>query len=116
VAAVYFGVGTTNLYRPHQYGELLAAGRRVLPRTVPDLEITFEGVAQLFTRPKLEAMREAGVTRVSLGVQQFESDLRLSGRKQHRDHVLRSLEVCQRLGLGSVTFGWPRPTADPEVL
>lgn len=116
VAAVYFGGGTTNLYRPHQYGELMAVVRRVLPRTLPDLEVTVEGVAQLFTRPKLEAMREAGVTRVSLGVQQFEPDLlKVSGRKQDRGHVLRMLELCQTLGLGSnvdLIFGWPRQTVD----
>src|SRR5262249_24607783 len=43
-AAIYFGGGTTNLYRPQQYSELMAIVRRVLPRTVPDLEVTIEGV------------------------------------------------------------------------
>jgi oxygen-independent coproporphyrinogen-3 oxidase len=63
-------------------------------------------------------MREAGVTRVSFGVQQFEPDLlKLSGRKQDRDrdHVRRMLELCRTLGLGSnvdLIFGWPRQTVD----
>jgi oxygen-independent coproporphyrinogen-3 oxidase len=115
-AAVYFGGGTTNLYRPHQYGELMTIVRCVLPRTAPDLEVTIEGVAQLFTQPKLEAMREAGVTRVSIGVQQFDAELlSLSGRKQDRDHVLRMLELCRTLGLATnvdLIFGWPRQTMD----
>ncbi len=38
----------------------MAIVRRALPQTAPDLEVTIEGVAQLFTEPKLEAMREAG--------------------------------------------------------
>jgi oxygen-independent coproporphyrinogen-3 oxidase len=119
VAAVYFGGGTTNLYRPNQYGQLMGYVRRVLPRASTDLEVTVEGVAQLFTESKLEAMREAGVTRVSLGVQQFDPELlRLSGRKQDHDHVLRMLELCRTLGLGSnvdLIFGWPRQTVDHMV-
>jgi oxygen-independent coproporphyrinogen-3 oxidase len=94
----------------------MAIVRRALPRTAPDLEVTIEGVAQLFTRPKLEAMRQAGVTRVSMGVQQFDPELlRLSGRKQDRNHVLRMLELCRTLGLASnvdLIFGWPRQTPE----
>lgn len=116
MAAIYFGGGTTNLYRLQQYGELMAIVRRALPRTAPDLEVTIEGVAQLFTQPRLEAMREAGVTRVSMGVQQFDPELlRLSGRRQDRDHVLRMLELCRTLGLASnvdLIFGWPRQALD----
>jgi oxygen-independent coproporphyrinogen-3 oxidase len=85
--------------------------RKALPRVTPDLEVTVEGVAQLFTRPKLEAMRDAGVTRVSMGVQQFDRELlKLSGRKQDLDHVLRMIELSQTLGLGcnvDLIFGWP---------
>jgi oxygen-independent coproporphyrinogen-3 oxidase len=116
VAAIYFGGGTTNLYRPRQYAELLAIVRRVLPRAAPELEVTIEGVAQLFTRAKLEAMRDAGVTRVSLGVQQLDpSLLEASGRKQSAAHVLRMVEACHALGLATnvdLIFGWPRQTLE----
>jgi oxygen-independent coproporphyrinogen III oxidase len=114
VAAVYFGGGTTNLYPPAQYGDLLRMVRRVCPRLRPDAEITVEGVAQLFTRAKLHAMRDAGVTRVSMGVQQFDRELlKLSGRKQSVGHVLAMLECSQVLGLGSnvdLIYGWPDQT------
>jgi coproporphyrinogen III oxidase-like Fe-S oxidoreductase len=46
VAAVYFGGGTTNLYRPNQYDQLRGYARCVLPRASTDLEVTVEGVAQ----------------------------------------------------------------------
>ena len=112
VAAIYFGGGTTNLYRPQQYFELLRAVRRVFPRVVPDAEITVEGVGQLFTQAKLEAMKEAGVTRISMGIQQLDPELlKLSGRKQDAAHVLRMLEACHTLGLRTsvdLIYGWPR--------
>jgi Radical SAM superfamily len=72
MSALYFGGGTTNLYHPRQYGELMDLVRRVCPRATGDVEVTIEGVAQLFTRAKLDAMQEAGVTRVSMGVQQLD--------------------------------------------
>jgi len=47
--------------------------------------------------------------RVSRVVQQFDV-LKLSGRKQDQDHVLRMLELCQAFGSGgnvNLIFGWP---------
>jgi oxygen-independent coproporphyrinogen-3 oxidase len=114
VAAVYLGGGTTNLYAPEQYSELLRMVRRVCPSLRSEAEITVEGVAQLFTKAKLDAMRDTGVTRVSMGVQQFDKELlKLSGRKQSVPHVLAVLEYCQALGLGSnvdLIYGWPGQT------
>jgi oxygen-independent coproporphyrinogen-3 oxidase len=43
VTAVYLGGGTTNLYAPEQYGELLRLVRRVCPGLRCDAEITVEG-------------------------------------------------------------------------
>jgi oxygen-independent coproporphyrinogen-3 oxidase len=116
VAAIYFGGGTTNLYQPHQYAELMQLVRRNCPRTTKDVEITVEGVAQLFTRQKLDAMRDAGVTRISMGVQQLDPELlKLSGRKQNVAHVLEMLAYCCAIGLGcsvDLIYGWPRQTVD----
>jgi oxygen-independent coproporphyrinogen-3 oxidase len=76
------------------------------------VEITVEGVAQLFTEAKLEAMREAGVNRISMGVQQLDFDLlRLSGRKQNVAHVARMLALCHDIGLRTsvdLIYGWPQ--------
>lgn len=116
VAAIYFGGGTTNLYRAEQYAELLAIVKRALPCMATSAEVTVEGVAQLFTQAKLEAMRDAGVNRISLGVQQLDPALlQVSGRKQNAAHVLRMLESCHSLGLGTnvdLIFGWPGQTID----
>jgi oxygen-independent coproporphyrinogen-3 oxidase len=115
VRAVYVGGGTANLFAPGQYQELLDVVRAVCP-LAPDVEVTVEGVAQLFTATKLERMREAGVTRVSLGVQQLDPELlALSGRKQSVAHVLRMIDRCQELGLAcnvDLIYGWPRQTVD----
>lgn len=114
--AVYFGGGTSNLYKPHQYEQLMGVVRSTFPRMSPSAEITLEGIPQLFSEDKLRAMKAAGVTRVSMGVQQLDDELiQFSGRKQKRQQTFAALEVCRELGLPAsidLIFGWPQQTVD----
>jgi len=116
LASIYFGGGTSNLYRPDTYARLLDIVRGVFHTIPRDIEITLEGIPQLFTREKLEAIKAAGFNRISMGVQQLDDELiKLSGRKQKAKHVFQTLEWCQELGLRSsvdLIFGWPRQTID----
>lgn len=115
VESVYFGGGTSNLYRPEVYPELLQLVRRVV-NLGPDAEVTLEGIPQVYTEEKLAAMKQAGINRISIGVQQFDDELiKLSGRKQTYAHTVRVLEWCRALGLRTsvdLIFGWPRQTID----
>jgi oxygen-independent coproporphyrinogen-3 oxidase len=114
VANVYFGGGTSNLYRAEQYERLVGVVRTVFGDLAPAVEITLEGIPQLFTREKLSAMKATGVNRISMGVQQVDDELiKLSGRKQKAAQVFQTLEWCQDLGLPAsvdLIFGWPRQT------
>jgi oxygen-independent coproporphyrinogen-3 oxidase len=116
LSSIYFGGGTSNLYRPDDYSRLFEIVRKVFPTIPPDIEITLEGIPQLFTREKLAAMQAAGVNRISMGVQQLNDDMiKLSGRKQKAKHVFQTLEWCQEMHLKSsvdLIFGWPRETID----
>jgi oxygen-independent coproporphyrinogen-3 oxidase len=113
VTSVYFGGGTSNLYRPDQYSRLL----QIVCSLFPDLgcaEITLEGIPQLFTLEKLSAMRAAGCTRISIGVQQLDDEMiAMSGRKQKASQVFQTISWCHDLGLSvsvDLIFGWPRQT------
>lgn len=111
---LYFGGGTSNLYKADQYGRLLEMVARVFGPIPPEAEVTLEGIPQLFTREKLTAMKAAGINRVSIGVQQLDDALiKFSGRKQKAAHVFQTLDWCAELGLASsvdLIFGWPRQT------
>lgn len=113
LTSVYFGGGTSNLYRADQYARLLGLVRARFP-ALDGAEITLEGIPQLFTLEKLDAMRAAGVNRISIGVQQLDEELiAMSGRKQKAQHVFQTIEWCQKLGLRvsvDLIFGWPRQT------
>lgn len=114
--SVYIGGGTPNLMRPQQYTRMMDIVRSVFPTLTPDTPITLEGIPQLFTREKLASMKAGGISRVSMGVQQLNTELnRLSGRKQTSRHVFEAIEWCRELGLqcnADLIFGWPRQTLE----
>lgn len=118
VSAIYFGGGTPNLLRPDEAARFveLVLGRF---KVSPGAEVTFEGVPQLFFREKIEALREAGVNRVSVGVQQLKDHLiAYSGRKHRRDHVERAVEDFHALGLNfslDFIYGWPGQTLEDAL-
>ncbi len=113
IVNIYFGGGTSNLYRADKYPQLMDLVREHF--TLPEgISITLEGIPQLFTREKLQKIKESGMNRVSIGVQQMNDELNaLSGRKQTVQHTLQTIEWCQELGLPcnvDLIFGWPRQT------
>lgn len=115
-ASVYFGGGTSNLYKARQYERLLAMVRRMFPELEAGTEISLEGVPQPFTKEKLVAMKDAGITRISIGAQQLADDMiAMSGRKQKASQVLDAIAWSHELGLRSnvdLIFGWPRQTVE----
>jgi oxygen-independent coproporphyrinogen-3 oxidase len=113
LASIYFGGGTSNLYKPHQYARLMEIVGGVFD--IPaDIEITLEGIPQTFSHDKLAAMKQCGMNRVSMGVQQLDEELiKASGRRQRADQVFRTLESCRALDLPisvDLIFGWPNQT------
>jgi oxygen-independent coproporphyrinogen-3 oxidase len=114
LTSVYFGGGTSNLYRADQYARLLHAVRNLFTIERGETEVTLEGIPQLFTFEKLDAMRTAGCTRISIGVQQLDDEMiAMSGRKQKAAQVFDAIAWCRRLGLSvsvDLIFGWPRQT------
>lgn len=71
VHSVFLGGGTPSLFRPEAVGRLLARLRGLL-RLVPGAEITLEANPGTFERERFHAYAEAGVTRLSVGVQSFD--------------------------------------------
>ena len=113
---VYMGGGTSNLYKAPMYHALMDLIRDLFPEISPEVAITLEGIPQLFTRDKVKAIRESGMNRLSMGVQQVNERLNaLSGRKQTTKHVVQTLEWAGEFGLPvnvDLIFGWPQQTID----
>ncbi len=80
VVSVFIGGGTPSLFSPNAIAELIGDLRARLPLE-PGAEITLEANPGTFERDRFRAFREAGVTRLSIGVQSFDdAKLRALGR------------------------------------
>lgn len=116
LAGAYFGGGTSNLYKGPVYHRLMDMVRRLFPEISEQADLTLEGIPQLFSREKMQAIHDSGMNRISMGVQQVNERLNsFSGRKQTTKHVVQSLEWARELGLSAnvdVIFGWPQQTVD----
>jgi len=87
---VYFGGGTPSFISAKHLRELIGSMKEALPWDEAE-EIAFECEPGTLTRPKLEAIRELGITRVSLGVENFDDEI-LAGNG--RAHVSKEIYRC----------------------
>ena len=71
VHTVFIGGGTPSLFSPASIERLVAAIRARLPLD-PGCEITLEANPGTFERERFHAYAEAGITRLSIGVQSFD--------------------------------------------
>ena len=103
VHTVFFGGGTPSLL-PAEAVERLISGIRARVRLVPDAEITFEANPGTFEAERFAGFRDAGVNRLSLGVQSFDAvSLQRIGRI-HDDCAARvaaahAVETFERVNL-----------------
>ena len=80
VHSIFIGGGTPSLFSPASIGQLIADIRARLPLE-PGLEITLEANPGTFETDRYHGYREAGVTRLSIGVQSFnDAKLQALGR------------------------------------
>ncbi len=82
IDALYFGGGTPGLLETRQLLQILSTCRKHFSFT-EDAEICIEFDPHCATREKLEALREAGFNRLSLGVQTFDAELLRANNRPH---------------------------------
>lgn len=95
---VYFGGGTPSYLSVRQLEGLVARIQAALPWTGAE-EVTFECEPGTLTRSKLEAIRGIGVTRLSLGIENFDDEiLKENGRAHVSTEIYRVLPWIQEMG------------------
>lgn len=96
VQTVFLGGGTPSLFSPESIERLLSELRARL-KLAADCEITLEANPGTFEKDRFRAFREAGVTRLSVGVQSFNDEhLQRIGRVHDRAQALAALEEAAR--------------------
>jgi putative oxygen-independent coproporphyrinogen III oxidase len=95
VTSVFIGGGTPSLFSPESIDRFLAAVRaRVLLE--PGAEVTLEANPGTAEAGRFRGYREAGVNRISLGIQSFDdAKLRALGRIHSADEARRAIGMAQ---------------------
>jgi oxygen-independent coproporphyrinogen-3 oxidase len=101
---VYFGGGTPSLLSEARLSRLFDGLQATAPWDSVR-EATFECAPRSVTQSKLQLLRDAGITRLSLGVQQLDDDvLRESGRVHLVRDVERAYELVRATGFDVVNI------------
>ena len=116
VATIFFGGGTPSLFPAEETErvlDLLAASFDL----APDCEITLEANPGAAEAERFGALREAGVNRISIGVQTFDDEALLRLDRVHTgDDAGRAFRSAREAGFDNVSldlmFGIPHQTID----
>jgi len=96
IHSIFIGGGTPSLFAPDTIDRLLGDIRARL-RLEPDCEITMEANPGTFEKDRFRAFAQAGVTRLSIGVQSFnDAHLQALGRVHDRAQALAAVEEAAR--------------------
>ncbi len=95
VYSVFFGGGTPSLFSANAIDEILAAVRARVTLDV-EAEITLEANPGTFEAEKFRGYRDAGVNRLSIGIQSFnDKHLQALGRIHNSGEAQRAIEIAQ---------------------
>lgn len=101
---VYFGGGTPSYLSGSQLHELTSRMQELVPWDEAE-EVAFEAEPGTLNEKKLEAIRAVGVTRLSLGVENFDDHVLESNGRAHRSgEIDRAYRVARDLGFQHVNI------------
>lgn len=101
---VYFGGGTPSYLSAAQLRDLMTRLKEVLPWDGAE-EVTFECEPGTLQKHKLETLREMGVTRLSLGIENFEpSILEYNGRAHLEEEIYRAFGWAREVGFDQINI------------
>ena len=95
VYSIFIGGGTPSLIAPQALKQLLEQVKHSI-QMAPGCEVTLEANPGTFEAQRFSAFREAGVTRLSLGIQSFNDDkLKALGRIHNAKQARRAIEEAR---------------------
>lgn len=99
---VYFGGGTPSYLSAQQLTELTDEMKAILPWDEAE-EVTFECEPGTLSEKKLEVIKNFGVTRLSLGIENFSDHvLEINGRAHRSAEVFRAYDYARSLGFDNI--------------
>jgi putative oxygen-independent coproporphyrinogen III oxidase len=111
IETIFIGGGTPSLFSPEGIDRLLSDVRARVPLK-PDAEITLEANPGTVDQARFKGFRDAGINRLSIGVQSFQPDLLQNIGRIHSDsEAVIAIEAARHAGFDNINldlmFGLP---------
>jgi len=101
---IYFGGGTPSLLEPEEIHRIIRACEASFD-IAADREVTLEANPESVSEPRLRGFRDAGVNRLSVGVQSFrEDELRRLSRLHSADRARAAIDDARAAGFDNVSL------------
>lgn len=101
--SIYFGGGTPSLFGPEKIGAVIDWIMPFFPDAAP--EITLEVNPENVTAPLMKAYREAGINRVSMGVQSLDNSLLATLTRRHdAQKAIQALNETYQSGIDNISI------------
>lgn len=119
LSTIYLGGGTPSLMSPVSIKDLLSRIRALLP-CAPGLEITMEANPGTINTERLTEFQDAGINRISIGIQSFEQKkLEALGRIHDHRQAVAALPAAREAGFDNINldlmFGLPGQSISDAV-
>ncbi len=104
VVSVFLGGGTPSLLEPKQLLDIMNQVKKHF-RLTEDAEVTMEANPGTVTMEKLQACREGGINRISIGLQSADDkELKKLGRIHTYDEFLKTFQRVRQAGFANVNI------------
>lgn len=105
ISTVYFGGGTPFLFGPHRISELLKLVSESLPFSSSHPEITLEANPENIQSHLMKEYAQAGISRVSIGIQTLDNDLlKLLGRTHDAKSAQEAVHTTYSAGIQNISI------------
>lgn len=104
IQSIFIGGGTPSLFSASSIGFIIDTVKSVIGLN-NDCEVTLEANPGTFEQAKFSGFRQAGVNRLSIGIQSFSPDkLKALGRVHSADEALNALSIARRAGFDNINL------------
>ncbi len=104
IDTIYFGGGTPSLLKQEELNSIIDKLKSVFIISA-DAEITIEANPDDITEEKLLEWKNAGINRLSIGIQSFyQEDLEWMNRAHNKEQAIQCIELSQKLGFHNISI------------
>lgn len=119
ISTIFFGGGTPSIFSANAIADILKGVEAIVP-IAQGAEITLEANPGTFEQEKFNGFYDAGINRLSIGIQSFnDSKLKALGRIHGSEEALRAVAVAKAAGFNNINldlmFGLPNQTLEDAL-